>query len=160
MKVFIFAFTFITMRIYLLLFLFSIPALLSSCFEGAECNTISGEYVKINVYKAADSTALPLRYSSLAINNQSNTFLVDTLLSSIRLPLVSGVEQLTFYMNGNGFSDSILFSYSSIPRLINEDCGVEIIFDNLSVLTTNLDSVYLIEPFINDKTPANVKIYR
>ncbi|MDH5598102.1 MAG: hypothetical protein OEY34_03200, partial [Cyclobacteriaceae bacterium] len=98
------------MRTYFLLFIFSTTFLLVSCFEGAECNKLSGKYIRINVYSAADGTTLPLRYSSLAVNSQSNTFLLDTLLSSIRVPLLPDVDPLTFYMNGSGFTDSILFS--------------------------------------------------
>lgn len=65
-------------------------------------------------------------------------------ISTFRLPLHPGRDNLTFVFVNGSSQDSIKLSYKSTARFISAECGVEYIFSEIKLLRSSFDSVNVV----------------
>lgn len=148
----------LTRRITILLLF---VGLLSSCFDDGDCQSTKTDLLLID-FKSfntkADST---VTIQSIILQTyQDSLFHKGESISSAILPLDPNVDTLQVIFNYADTSLNMVLSYTTTPRLITPDCGVELGFGNIEVVEHDFDSVVVKSGTLDQQITSNIVIYQ
>ena len=93
-----------------------------------------------------------------ALNTDSIFVQLDT-LSTVVLPLNTGMDETTFLFDTDQESYNLTLNYQRAQRLISAECGPEQIIDDLLVEQSTFDSLAVVQSSLIDPPITNVEIY-
>ncbi len=129
----------------------AIVILLTACTE-PDCIDKGGEFIGIGFYDEQTGEVEEIRINSLQLEG------IDSLLASevdnvaaVILPINPDTDQLTAYFDTEFGRDTLVIGYERTVSLISEDCGAEIIFNSVSIVRNDFDSISV----VNTSTELN-----
>lgn len=147
-----------------LIFLLILPLSgLMACLDDPDCNSKTTDFINVQFFDLETKSASEVMVNSLTALNSDSTFLQDTTVTSIRLPLEPNVGLTTFAFNSEFGLDTLSFTYSNKSRLVSEECGIEIIYINLDTIRNDFDSLAIVngapEKVLSLEVTQDVEIY-
>ena len=146
-------------RAFLLFILFS--GIMLSCLDDADCTIDSTNTVNIEFKKYDSFLTDTLEIAQVTLEGTDSIFYEKDTLTSIAIPINPNVGQLPISMSlEDGSSLQFTLVYAVVPRLISEDCGIELKIEQLGIIDHNLDSVALINPSLEVDITTNIELYQ
>ena len=133
-----------------------------ACIDESECNYETLREIKVKFIQSENLLADTLQIDSIISSNTDSVMYKQDTLSSVVLPLNPGAQETRFYFDLTNDSENfeIVFGYAAIPRVISEDCGVELEINALKIVSHEVDSVIITNFNFNKEVETNVKVYR
>jgi hypothetical protein len=88
------------------------------------------------------------------------TYYSDTLLSQYYLPVNTDSEHTTFlFLNLDNSIDTLSLIYDKKEMLISEDCGFDLLFNNIEIENTTFNEAESLGNDLSRLNEGNIKIY-
>ncbi|UII21940.1 DUF6452 family protein [Fulvivirga ligni] len=135
-------------------------ALFTACLDDADCNSEASTNVTIGFFNSENASDT-IRVSSLrALGIEDTVFYAPDLYSSLTIPLRTDRDSSVFSFITTYGPSTLTFKYHVGTRLVSEDCGLETVISNLSVKSTGVDSVKVINNILSNASTGNdVKVF-
>ncbi len=133
--------------------------LLSSCFDDGDCESTKTDLLLIDFKSFDTKSDSTVTVQSIVLANSDSLFHNETSISSATLPLDPNVDTLRISFNYPDTTLQILLSYTTTPRLITPDCGVELGFGNIAIDEHGFDSVAVKSSTLDEQITSNIVIY-
>ncbi len=138
-----------------------------TCDPNELCFTDNDTRVKISfkriIYPNTDSSFLEndtLIFSRITALGTDSIFVDSDTLSTVVLPVNTGVNFTVFLFDSNQGSDTLELSYKTISRLISVECGPEQIIEDLEAGVFTFDSLGILNTALLEQVITNVEVYR
>ncbi len=138
-----------------------------TCDPNELCFTDNDTRVKISfkriIYSNTDSSFLEndtLIFSRITALGTDSIFVESDTLSTVVLPVNTGVNFTVFLFDSNQGSDTLELSYKTISRLISVECGPEQIIEDLEAGVFTFDSLGILNTALLEQVITNVEVYR
>lgn len=144
------------------IFLFSLVLLtMLSCLDDSDCTVESRDIVNIDFKKKSPIEADTLLLEKVVLEGTDSVFYPSQERTEISVPLNSGSSSLPIIITlQDGTELSVTIEYQVVPRLISEECGVELIIEQLTVGDNDFDSVAIVNPLLEEEITTNIELYR
>ena len=147
-------------RILFLAYLF-----LVGCNE-PDCIRLASTTLGIGFYDITTGNAMAIRVNRLQVVG-SDSILMQNVTStrSVILPLNPSDTSITAVFDTEFGIDTLILSYSTVTRLISEECGAEILIKNLRKSRNDFDSIRFVNRSLQvtlgeaNTVTENVKIF-
>lgn len=146
--------------------LLKITGLLIICFllfsrcETTDCITFSSRFVSVQFLDTATSNPKAIEFSLITAIDSEVIFYSDTLSSQYYLPVNTDSEQTTFlFLNIDNSIDTLSLIYDKKEKLISEDCGFDLLFNNVEIEFTTFNKAESLGNDLSRLNEENIKIY-
>lgn len=146
--------------------LLKITGILSICFitfcscETTDCITFSSRFVSVQFFDSTTSNPKNIEFSLITALEADVIFYSDTLLSQYYLPVNTEKEQTTFlFLNMDNSIDTLSLIYDKREKLISEDCGFDLLFNNVEIEYTTFKMAESLGNDLSRLNEENIKIY-
>ena len=137
---------------------------LMGCYDEPTCLGTETNIITINFY---DYNTLEVKniQSGTAAGADVNFPSVNTSTPSVKFPVNSASDTTIFnFTSADAINYTLTVRYTRSPMLINPllddpECGLEIKYSSLEAVSTNFDSLAVIQHSFNDKIPVNIEVY-
>jgi hypothetical protein len=114
----------------------------------------------IDFLDAETGNPVPRSFDWITATESGVFFYSDTTLSTLYLPVNTDQDQTTFlFSNPDNSLDTLEIGYLRTERLISEDCGFELQFKNIEIISTTFESVTTVENELSRLNEENIKIF-
>ena len=136
--------------------------LIFSCEEVKDCTPQTTDFIKVAFRDTISNSLVPVVFDSIyELNSGTLLFDFDDTLSIFEIPLNPELSNSSYLFSEQGIVNTLDVSYRNLASIISVECGVELIFAELSLDQTTFDSIRIIETeFFSELTENNVEIYR
>ena len=140
-------------------------SLLAACGE-PDCVDKTGEYVGIAFYDLEDNVAASIRVNLLQVAGSTDTLVYQLEdVAGVLLPINPTSDEITAYFDTEYGNDTLTIQYNTVSRLISEDCGFEVIYNDLTIIRNDFDTATVRNStvqvnFLNPTTfNENIRVY-
>jgi hypothetical protein len=146
----------------------SVLALLFSCLDEPDCTFNSDTALVIEFKKLLtgekDTTVfyrVEAEGSDSIFYSQTPADELDTLINTPMILAINPFSETTsFTFFFPVLERKLTIGYLRKGKFISEDCGGEIVFNELTILETQFDSVRIVNPVLTKQRTTNIEIYR
>jgi hypothetical protein len=138
-----------------------------TCAPNELCFTDNDTQVKISfkkeIYSGTDSAFFEndtLIFSRITALDTDSIFVDSDTLSTVVLPVNTGVNFTVFLFDSDRGRDTLELSYKTISKLISVECGPEQIIEDLGVGVFTFDSLAILNSALLEQVNTNVEVYR
>jgi len=135
----------------------------ASCLNEADCYQLNNNAVVI-YFKILGGKVDKFELYTIQSADAGGPFLVDTVVSSVALPINPKTEETVFTIAGAYGDYELPVTYTRQVQFVSENCGERYVFTNLNVLENDFDSVLLVNttpaPVPVPSSAKNIEIYR
>lgn len=139
-----------------------------SCEKDGDCASISDSVIKVLFLDSASGEPVQQSFDSIFILGLEDTILFEGMTGVnqfFNLPVDPFADSVAYIFAQSDtiptvFFDTMVFAYSIQQNIISPVCGVEQVFNELSVKTTTFDSVMIVNDSLITSAPANVQVVR
>lgn len=119
-------------------------AFLASCND-PDCIRVGGDQIRMNFYDLETGEASLIRINNLQVLG-ADSILFDGVpdVTTLILPINPAADSITAYFDTELGNDTLIIAYSSVARLISEDCGAEAVFSGINIVRSDFDSIRVI----------------
>jgi hypothetical protein len=141
------------------IFIISLLFVLTSCLDDADCVTTTTDFVNLRFYDRENNLIDTLNLVSLTAVGSDSVLVADSMVTAVRVPLDPQNESATYVFNSQFGRHTLTLSYALGTRLISEDCGVEIIYSQLALVSHSFDSVSVVNTVPVEDITEDIKVY-
>jgi hypothetical protein len=136
--------------------------LATACFNEPTCLFTSSNQVRIAFRKVQNGLTDTLQVRGVVVTGIDSTYYENREVTRVLLPLNPEEETVLFFFDVEGEDQvmSMLLSYKVITRVLSPTCGIEKEYLDLRVVSTNFDSVRVINKTIDRNIATNIEIFR
>lgn len=146
--------------------LFKLTLVILFCFytfiscDDTDCITFSTRTLIIDFLDAETGDPLSRSFDWITATESGVLFYGDTTLSTLYLPINTDQAQTTFlFSNPDNSLDTLEIGYLKTERLISKDCGFELQFKNIEVISTTFGNVVIVKNELSRLNEQNIEIF-
>jgi len=134
--------------------------LLSSCFDDADCISTTTDVLSISFRKYETNEVDTVEIVGITLAGADSVFNPKDTTTFIILPLDPNVSSISMSFSFETVQHELQLDYTTTPRLISPDCGVELLYDNLTINNYDFDSVAVKTRSLNEEIIPHLVIYQ
>ena len=139
-----------------------LTGVLTGCFDDGDCITSSTNLLRVDFREFETNIVDTVNIQGIKLAGSDSVFHQNILTPSIVLPLDPNVTSLKINFTFETVEREMILNYSTVPRLISPDCGVELNF--VSIIANeknyNFDSVAVVATSLDEQITSNIVIYQ
>ncbi len=131
-----------------------------SCADDPDCITSTTDFVNIRFYEMENRDVDTLAVNSVTVLGVDSVLLTDEeFRGTLRVPLNPLADSAIISFNTEFGRDTLVLTYQTSTRLVSEDCGIEILFSNVSYTRNDFDSIAIVNSTLIEEINEDIRIF-